>query len=152
MNNETRGLSIFRLPDSRDLIRLLPKPYTHVLEAFFSGQILKPERKRKLLIEKGVIDAEGYYLTPKEYNAQGIQIGGGNRYELEGCWIKPDFSDVDVVKSEFHYYKQSEATTETAKAMKRTGMSFDKWYYIVLVIAFVAMVAVVLITSGVLQQ
>lgn len=129
--------------------RLYDEPCTR---DFYSGRLLRPDKKRKVLIEKGVIDEEGYYLAPKKYNAKGVQTGGGKRLELEDCWVKPDFSDIDFIKSEFHSFKQSEAVVESAKAMKKTGMNYDKWYYLVIIAAIVGMVAVVLITSGVMQQ
>ena len=129
--------------------RLFDEPCTR---DFYTGKLLRPEKKRRVLVEKGIIDAEGYYLTPKEFDAEGNYVGGGTRYEIEGCWVKPDFSDIDFIKSEFHAFKQSETVVEIARAMKKTGMSFDKWYYIVIIACIVGMVAVVLITSGVLQQ
>ena len=128
--------------------RLYDEPCTR---DFYSGKLLRPDKKRKVLVEKGVIDEEGYYLKPKEFDEQGVQIAGGDRYVMENCWVKPDFSDVDFIKSEFHAFKQSEAVVETAKAMKKTGMNYDKWYYIVLIVALAAMAAVVFFTSGAVE-
>jgi hypothetical protein len=128
--------------------RLYDEPCTRNL---FSGQLLRPEKKQRVLIEKGIIDKEGYYLKPKEFNEAGIQTGGGGRYVLKGCWIKPDFSDVDFIKSEFHAYKQSEIVQKVSKAMSKTGQTFDKWYYIVIITAVIGMVLVVFITSGVIK-
>jgi hypothetical protein len=106
----------------------------------FTGNVLLPDKKNKTLIEKGVIDAEGFLLD-REKN--------GQRFELEGCWIKPDFSDVDFIKSEFHAYKQSEVVVDTAKAMRKTGQEFDRWFFYVLLAAFAAFVIIVFIMSGV---
>lgn len=114
--------------------RLYNEPCTRDL---FTGNILLPSKKTITLVEKGVIDKEGYYLE------------NGERKIFENCWIKPDFSDVDFIKSEFHAYKQSNAVVETARAMRKTGQQFDRWFFFVLIGAFVAITIIVFIMSGV---
>lgn len=122
----------------RTFFRLYNEPCTRHL---FTGALLLPEKKRRTLIEKKVIDKEGYLLDRET----------GNRVILDECWIKPDFSDVDFIKSEFHAYKQSEAVEKAAIAMSKTGQTFDKWFFYVLIAAFVAIVLVVLALSGIGQ-
>lgn len=100
------------------------------------------------MIEKGVIDQEGYFLTPHELDEHGNVVKRGERMVLENCWVKPDFSDIDFIKSEFHSFLQSNSVVEAAKAMKKTGMGFDMWFYIVLIAAVIGMVAVVFIMAG----
>ena len=113
--------------------RLYDEPCTRDL---YTGALLRPDKKHKVLIEKGVIDAEGYLLKD------------GVRLVLEDCWVKPDFSDVDFIKSEFHAYKQSEVIQKTASAMAKTGQAIERWFFYVMITAFVAMVIVVIIMSG----
>jgi hypothetical protein len=103
----------------------------------FTGSILLPAKKNNTLIEKGVVDKEGFLIK------------GSERIKFKGCYIKPDFSDVDFIKSEFHAYKQSEAVVQTARAMAKTGQTIERWFFYVMLCAFVAMVFVVFIMSGV---
>ena len=103
----------------------------------FTGGVLLPEKKNTTLIEKGIIDKEGFLIKDSQ------------RIVLDGCWIKPDFSDVDFIKSEFHAYKQSDAVVEVAKAQKKTGQTIDTWFFYVMLAAFAAVVIIVFIMSGV---
>ncbi len=105
----------------------------------YNGKIIDPDKKKKVLQERGVIDEEGYLLDME-----------GNRLEREkGVIVKVDFSDVDFVRAEFHALEVSKAVEHASKAMAKTGapskLDEMKW---VLIAAFVALVAVVFIMSG----
>lgn len=122
----------------RAYLRLYNEPCTRHM---FTGELLTPIKKRNTLIEKKVIDKDGFFLDTN-----------GQRKVINGCWIKPDFSDVDFIKSEFHAYKQSEAVINAAKAMAKTGQVFDKWFFYVLLGAFATVVLTVLMLSGIIQR
>lgn len=103
----------------------------------FTGDILDPVKKKKVLKERGVIDEEGYLLNLE-----------GKRMNVKDCWIKVDVSDIDFIKSEFHALEQSGMIEHSAKSMKRTGMVMDDIMKWIVIAAFAAIVVIVIVLSG----
>lgn len=104
---------------------------------FYSGSILSPEKKREVLIEKGFMDQEGYMLKQN-----------GERVKLDDAYHKVDVSDIDFIKAEYKALLDSKLIENAAKSMAKTGMKLDDKFYIILGIAFLAIVAVVFMLSG----
>ena len=103
----------------------------------FTGEILDPIKKKSVLIERGIIDSEGFYLTKE-----------GERIPYDNKWLKVDVSDIDFIKSEFHAYYQSEADVKAAQSMKRTGSTIDDMWKWILLGAFGCIAFIVFTLSG----
>lgn len=114
--------------------RLWDQPFTRDL---YTGGILAPEKKRKVLVERGFIDKEGYMLDVN-----------GNRTTYEGCYIKVDVSDIDFIKSEFHALGESKAIEQAGAAMKKTGQTIEKWFFYLFALCIVGIVVVVFFMTG----
>ena len=109
----------------------------------YSGEILDQEKKRRVLVEKGVIDQEGYLL---DFN--------GNRVKLwdeaiqERVCIKIDVSDIDFIRAEYKALLDSKLVEKSADAMSKTGMKFDRNFYMLIGFFGLCIVGVVFIMSG----
>ena len=103
----------------------------------FTGEILDPVKKKSVLVERGIIDSEGWLLDHD-----------GERIGYDSYWLKVDVSDIDFIKSEFHAYFQSEAEVKAAQAMKRTGQTLDDMWKWIIISAFVCIAFIVFTMSG----
>lgn len=127
-------------------LRLAGEPFTRDPADF---KYLEPEKKRKVLIERGFIDSQGFLLKKPELTKDGQPVTiGSNRMEISGCHVKPDVSDIDFIKQEFHAYEQSKNNQKMADAMAKTGKPNDAilmW----LMLGFMLLVgAIVFMMSG----
>jgi len=125
--------------------KLYDEPMTREL---YSYSFLNPAKKRKVLVEKGIIDEEGFLLEWIQETIDGVVVTKKKRKVINHVFVKPDVSDIDFIKAEFHALFQSKGIEKVAQSMNKTGQSFDKWYYITLIGAFVFGVLVVFIMSG----
>ena len=117
--------------------RLFDEPMTRDL---YTGSYLNADKKRKVLVERGIIDEDGFLMDQET----------GKRKEIQkGVWIKPDVSDIDFIKAEYHAKLESKEAEKIAEAMNKTGQTHDKWWYIVLIVAFGVVALTVLAYSGV---
>lgn len=115
--------------------KLHDQPFTRDL---YTGGILDPEMKEKVLKERGFMDKEGFLLQEKN----------GERYVIDGCYVKVDVSDIDYIKSEFHSYEQSKNNRHIAVAMAKTGRATEGMWLWIMIAAFVCIAAVVFMMSG----
>lgn len=118
--------------------KLFDEPFTRDL---YTGEILNQEKKRAVLEEKGFLDHEGFLLDQD-----------GNRVSMhEGdsrMFLKVDVSDIDFIKAETKAVADSKLVVESAKSMAKTGRKIDDNFYIIIGVAFAAIVLVVFIMSG----
>ncbi len=103
----------------------------------FTGGLLDQEKKQKVLIERGVIDQEGYLLDET-----------GKRFNHKKHWVKVDVSDIDFIKGEVHSVKQNELVVDTARSMKKSGMIFDNLIKWIVIGAFILVGFIVFVMSG----
>jgi hypothetical protein len=104
--------------------RLAHEPFTRDL---YTGEILNPAKKAAVLLEKGVIDYDGFLLD-----------ANGNRVYVSSdpfVYVKVDVTDIDFIKAEFKAVKESELVVEAAKSMAKTGKTFEKEFYYILALA-----------------
>lgn len=107
---------IFRL---KGYFRVGDQPFTR---SPYTGEVLDSDKKRSVLLERGIIDKEGYYLDVD-----------GKRHVEDSCWIKVDVSNIDFIAAEFHAYEQSKNNQKMASAMSKTGAMQDRiWMWITL--------------------
>lgn len=131
--------------------RLFDEPMTRDL---YTGSFLNSEKKRKVLVERGILDDQGFlmekYQIKSMVDGKEVLIEKTRRKEVQkGVWVKPDVSDIDFIKAEYHAKLESKEAEKITESMSKTGQSFDKWYYIVLMVAFGVVALTVLVYSGV---
>lgn len=114
--------------------RLYDQPFTRDL---YTGGILDPEKKAKVLKERGLMDGDGFLLQEN-----------GDRFVVDKCYIKVDVSDIDYIKSEFHAYEQSKTSVKIADGMSKTGKSVDGMWLWIMLGAFACIALVVFMMSG----
>jgi len=125
--------------------KLFDEPMTRDL---YSYSFLNPEKKRRVLIEKGIIDDEGFLLEEVVQEVDGINITKTQRKKILNVFVKPDVSEIDFIKAEFHAKHQSKGTTKLGEAMNKTGKEQDKWFYITILGALIFAFLVVFVMSG----
>jgi len=125
--------------------KLFDEPMTREL---YSYSFLNPDKKRRVLVEKGIIDEQGYLLDEVTEIVDGVELSKRVRKNVNNVFVKPDVSDIDFIKAEFHALFQSKGIDKVAQSMNKTGQTFDKWFYLTLIAAFAFALGVVFVMSG----
>lgn len=119
--------------------RLFDEPFTR---DFYSGDILNPEKKKAVLVERGFQDKDGFLLDKS-----------GNRVNLsevkdEKVFVKVDVSDVDFIKAEYKALLDSKLVEKAAEGMAKTGASLERNFWIILAISLITNVVLVFLMNG----
>lgn len=109
----------------------------------YTGEILDPEKKERVLKEKGVIDQEGYLL---DFDGQRVSLWD-DTLNRRVC-LKIDVSDIDFIRAEYKALLDSKLVEKSADAMSKTGMKFDRNFYMLIGFFGLCLVLVVFIMSG----
>ncbi len=116
----------------------------------YDGSYLDREKKRSVLIERNIIDSEGYLLDQKPPDEDGkVTFTRSNRKIIDGCHVKVDVSDIDFIKQEWHAHEQSKNTRKMADGMAKTGKQDDNiQLYITLAFIVLTGLIVFMFTGG----
>jgi hypothetical protein len=104
----------------------------------FNGTIVDQTKKKNTLIEKGVMDQQGFMLDKST----------GNRMVIEDHWVKVDWSDIDYMKAEYHEFLQSKAIEHANAAMAKTGSGYEDILRWIVIASFIMVGFIVFIMSG----